>query len=43
VENEVPPLLRLAAEAAAVGEPPLLREAALLLPEEAEGQSVVKG
>jgi hypothetical protein len=41
VENEVPPLLRLAAEAAAVGEPPLLREAAPLLPEEAEGQSVV--
>jgi error-prone DNA polymerase len=41
VEHEVPPLLRLAAEAAAVGEPPLLREAAPSLPEEAEGQSVV--
>jgi error-prone DNA polymerase len=41
VENDVPPLLRLAAEQAAVGEPPLLREPAPELPEESDGERVV--
>ncbi|USQ74387.1 hypothetical protein NF552_24705 (plasmid) [Roseomonas mucosa] len=41
VENDTPPLLRLAARAAAAGEPPLLREPAPTLPAEAAGQSVV--
>ena len=41
VESDPPPLLRLAAETAAVGEPPLIREPAPALPEETEGQSVV--
>jgi error-prone DNA polymerase len=41
VENDVPPLLRLAAQQAAVGEPPLLREPAPDLPAESTGQAVV--
>jgi error-prone DNA polymerase len=41
VEKEVPPLLRLAAEQAAVGEPPLLRESAPDLPLESDGERVV--
>ncbi|MBI0536924.1 DNA polymerase III subunit alpha [Roseomonas sp. KE2513] len=41
VENDTPPLLRLAAQAAAAGDPPLLREASPALPAEADGQSVV--
>ena len=41
VENDTPPLLRLAARAVAAGEPPLLRELSPALPAEAAGQSVV--
>ena len=41
VENDTPPLLRLAAQAAAAGDPPLLREPSPALPAEADGQSVV--
>jgi error-prone DNA polymerase len=41
VENDVPPLLRLAAEQAAVGEPPLLQEPSPDLPVESEGERVV--
>ena len=41
VENDTPPLLRLAARAAAAGDPPLLREPSPALPVEADGQSVV--
>jgi error-prone DNA polymerase len=41
VENDTPPLLRLAAEQAAVGEPPLIREPAAALPVESPGQAVV--
>jgi error-prone DNA polymerase len=41
VEQDIPPLLQLAAEQAAVGEPPLLREPAPALPPESAGQAVV--
>ncbi|RKK02356.1 DNA polymerase III subunit alpha [Pseudoroseomonas wenyumeiae] len=41
VEHDVPPLLRLAAQQAAVGEPPLLPEPAPDLPPESMGQAVV--
>jgi error-prone DNA polymerase len=41
VEQDIPPLLRLAAQQAAVGEPPLLREPASELPPESAGQAVV--
>ncbi|UFN51668.1 error-prone DNA polymerase (plasmid) [Roseomonas sp. OT10] len=41
VEAEVPPLLRLAAQAAAAGELPLLSEAPPILPAEADRQAVV--
>ena len=41
VENDIPPLLKLAAQQAAVGEPPLLREPAPDLPAESTGQAVV--
>jgi error-prone DNA polymerase len=41
VEHDVPPLLRLAAQQAAVGEPPLLPEPAPALPSESAGQAVV--
>ena len=41
VERDVPPLLRLAGEAAGVAEPPLIREPPPALPAEADGQSVV--
>ena len=41
VESDTPPLLRLAAQAAAAGEPPLLVEPSPALPAEADGQSVV--
>jgi error-prone DNA polymerase len=41
VEHNVPPLLRLAAQQAAVGEPPLLKEPAPDLPQESTGQAVV--
>ena len=41
VENEVPPLLRIAARAAVAGEPSLLPEPAPTLAAEADGQSVV--
>jgi error-prone DNA polymerase len=41
VEQEVPPLLLLAAQSAAAGEPPLLPEAEPVLPREQEGQRVV--
>jgi error-prone DNA polymerase len=41
VEHDVPPLLRLAAQQAAVGEPPLLPEPAPALPSESVGQVVV--
>jgi error-prone DNA polymerase len=41
VEHDVPPLLRLAAQQAAVGEPPLLQEPAPDLPPESAGQAVV--
>ena len=41
VENDVPPLLKLAAQQAAVGEPPLLPEPAPDLPQESPGQAVV--
>jgi error-prone DNA polymerase len=41
VEQDIPPLLRLAAEQAAVGEPPLLPEPAPALPPESAGQTVV--
>jgi error-prone DNA polymerase len=41
VEQDVPPLLRLAAQQAAVGEPPLLQEPAPDLPQESPGQAVV--
>jgi error-prone DNA polymerase len=41
VESDTPPLLRLAAEQAAVGEPPLIQEPAPELPSESLGQAVV--
>ena len=41
VESEVPPLLRIAAQAAAAGEPSLLPEPVPILAAEADGQSVV--
>ena len=41
IEREIPPLLRLAGEAADLGEPPLIREPAPALPAEADGQSTV--
>jgi error-prone DNA polymerase len=41
IERDVPPLLRLAGEAASLGEPPLIREPPPTLPAEADGQSVV--
>jgi error-prone DNA polymerase len=41
VEHDIPPLLRLAAAQAAVGEPPLLKEPARDLPPEISGQAVV--
>jgi error-prone DNA polymerase len=41
VEHDVPPLLKLAAQQAAVGEPPLLKEPAPDLPQESTGQAVV--
>jgi error-prone DNA polymerase len=40
-EHDIPPLLRLAAQQAAVGEPPLLPEPAPDLPPESSGQAVV--
>jgi len=41
MEPDIPDLLQTAAKAAAVGEPPLLREPPPLLPEETEGQSIM--
>jgi error-prone DNA polymerase len=41
VEHDIPPLLKLAAQQAAVGEPPLLQEPAPDLPQESAGQAVV--
>jgi len=41
IERDVPPLLRLAGEAASLGEQPLIREPPPTLPAEADGQSVV--
>jgi len=41
IERDVPPLLRLAGEAASLGEQPLIREPPPALPAEADGQSVV--
>ena len=41
IEREIPPLLRLAGEAANLGEPPLIQEPTPALPAEADGQATV--
>ncbi|ATR19612.1 error-prone DNA polymerase (plasmid) [Roseomonas sp. FDAARGOS_362] len=41
VENDTPPLLRLAGQAAAAGEPPLLSEPSSALPAEDDGQAMM--